>query len=225
MTKLISQKPDWCHIQIGSDMMWWTQKLSNESDWDMDRYGILDPKQVSHITDSCHSLRDYSFDPDLIDSAFFAFRIEEELPNQIVRLVRVKESLLDSDELLFALPDMRDDEKGPYADFLEKIIHSRVQLLKDLISSKGSISVEELEDNIRESSDLMDGETIHCFNQLTAILEYVPEGIELEDEDEKDIKNDKEDLKDFPDIDVEENIIQDPSLRWDEDEEEAIETV
>ncbi len=218
MAKTSSQL-EWCIIRLGDDMNWWVVEISNAIHWDMDGLSIIDPKQINHIIDLCESLRGYGFDPDLINSAFFKFRIEKEQKNGHVRLTRVRDSLLESEDQLFALPEIMDEEKGPYADFFDQITKSRVKLLNVLIEFDESLTIDELEEEIRgrQNNDYFEGRAVHFFNEITAILEYVPAGFELDvGEDTSTTK--KETHEEFPDIDVvEEKIEEDETMKWDED--------
>ena len=97
--------------------------------------------------------------------------------------------------------------------------------LNDLIDFSQKLTVEELEEEIREAqnADFMEGRASHFFTELTSILEYVPEGFELEDEDE-DAQSKSEDdeleknLADVEDAD-DEKIEEDETMKWDEEEE------
>ena len=213
---------EWCIIRLGEDINWWVTEISDEIRWDVDGLGLIDPRQFGHLLDLCEPLRQYGFDPELLDDVFFKFRIDKELKGGHVRLVRVTESLLDSDESLFALPDILDEEKGPYADFLDQITKFRVKLLNDLIDFEHNLTIDELEEEIRErhNSDFIDGRSVHFFVEINDILEYVPEGFELDLEDE-DLATDDDALTDIPEIEEDdEKIVEDETMRWDEDEEE-----
>ena len=215
-------KLKWCVIELGEDTQWWVTEISDDTHWDVDGLGIIDPKQIAHIIDVCEPLREYGFDPEIIDQAFFAFVIEKETKGGGVRLARTRESLIEGEESAFALPDVMDDSKGPYADFLDQITRARVKLLNDLIEFDQNLTIEELEEDIRErqNAEYFEGRPVHFFNEITAILEYVPEGYELDSDDEEDLEDD-DDLDDIPDIEVdEESIVEDDTMKWDEDEEE-----
>ena len=87
--------------------------------------------------------------------------------------------------------------------------------------------MEELEEEIRESQngDYLEGRATHYFTELTSILEYVPEGFELDDDDESTPKSEDEVLeKDLADVDAgtdtEETIVADETMKWDEEEED-----
>lgn len=217
-------KLEWCIVRLGEDLNWWVEEISDEIHWDVDGLSIIDPRQVNHLMDLLEPLRDYDFQPAVFDDAFFKFRIEKKLDDQRLRLVRVNESLFESEDLLFALPDVIDEEKGPYADSLDHITQLRVKLLNDLIEFEQKFTVEEMEDDIREeqNADFMEGRAVHCFRELLDILEFVPEGYELDGDEES---NDEEDIEEsFPDLDDEdEKIEEDETMKWDEDEDEESE--
>jgi len=214
-------KLDWCIVRLGEDLNWWVEETSDEIHWDVDALGIIDPRQLGHVMDLLEPLREYGYDAENIEGAFYTFHIDKELKSQKVRLTRLNESLLETDDQAFALPDMTDEEKGAYADFLDQISRARVKMLNDLIEFDQSLTVDELEEAIRErqNTDYFEGRAVHPFNEITAILEYVPEGYEL-DIDE-DVVGGKEDaLEDIPDFEEDgESIEEDETMRWEEDEE------
>ena len=104
---------DWSIVRLGDDHNWWVAETSDPVRWDVDGLSIVDPRQVAHLIELVDPLRDYGFDQDLLAAAFFPFRIEKDLGAGKVRLKRVKESILDSDEKLFALADVLDEQNGP----------------------------------------------------------------------------------------------------------------
>lgn len=220
-------KLEWCIVRLGEDLNWWVEEISDEIHWDVDGLSIIDPRQIGHLMELLDPLRDYDFQSAVFDDAFFKFRIEKKLDDQRLRLVRVNESLFESEEMLFALPDVIDEEKGPYADCIDHITAMRVKLLNDLIEFEQKFTIEELEDDIREeqNADFMEGRAIHCFRELLDILEFVPEGYEL-DADEDSSSSDDEDIEEsFPDLDEEdEKIEEDETMKWDEDDDEEEES-
>ncbi|NDV62103.1 hypothetical protein G0Q06_06560 [Puniceicoccales bacterium CK1056] len=217
-----NQKLDWCLARIGEDMNWWVVEVSDAIHWDVDGLGLIDPRQMSYILEQCDALREYGFDADLVDEAFISLKIEKEEKKEKVRLVKNKESLLEDDNTHFALPDVIDEEKGPYADFLDTITRFRVKMLNDLIEFDQNLTVDELEDEIRErqNQEYMEGKAVHPFVEVISILEYVPEGYEL-DEDES-AKGDEDEIDDIPEFKEEESekLEEDETMRWDEEEEE-----
>ena len=215
----------WAITRLGDDHNWWVEELSDTVHWDVDGLSIIDPRQIDHIVELCEPLREYGLDLDDIDTAFIPFRIDKDLGEGRVRLVRVRDSFLESEEKLFALPDVVDEENGPYADFLDQITRARVKMLNDLFDFEQKLTVDEVEDQLREeqSNRFMEAKSIHLFDEVIAILDYVPEGWEADDD--APIKAAAEESEDeFPDIEDdedEEKLKGDASLKWDEDEEDA----
>ena len=216
---------EWCIVRLGEDHNWWVEEVSDPVRWDVDGLSIIDPRQVQHIIDLIEPMRDYGFDQDVMERAFFPFRIEKDLGAGRVRLIRVKDSLFESEDKLFALPDLLDEENGPYADFLDHITRMRVKMLNDLFDFEQKLSVDEVEDELREARniDFMEGKAVHVFTEITAILDYAPAGWEGEEEGERPAaKEDQLDDEELPALDEaeEERLKNDQSLKWDEEEED-----
>src|SRR5271165_4965234 len=213
---------EWCVVRLGEDHNWWVAETSDPVRWDVDGLSIVDPRQVAHLVELVDSLRDYGFDQDVFEAAFIPFRIERDLGSGKVRLKRVKESLFDSDEKLFALPDVLDEENGPYADLLDHLTRCRVKMLNDLFDFEAKLSVDEVEDEIREEQNthFIEGKAVHTFSELCAILDYMPEGMDSDEELPSKAAEEEED--DLPTIDAEEEekLKNDESLKWDEDADE-----
>ncbi|HVU24083.1 MAG TPA: hypothetical protein VHE13_08165 [Opitutus sp.] len=215
---------DWCIVRLGEDHNWWVAETSDPVRWDVDGLSIIDPRQLSHLIDLVDPLRDYAFDQDVMEQAFILFRIEKDLGGGKVRLKRTKESLFESEEKLFALPDSLDEENGPYADLLDHLTRCRVKMLNDLFEFESKLTVDEVEDELREAqnSRFIEGKAVHAFEELTAILDFMPAG--YESDDEQPAKSlDEEGDDDLPELDEEEEekLKNDESLKWDEDEEDA----
>jgi len=181
----------------------------------------VDPRQVAHLIELVDALRDYGFHQDLFEAAFIPFRIERDLGSGKVRLKRVKESIFESDEKLFALPDILDEENGPYADLLDHLTRCRVKMLNDLFTFESKLTVDEVEDEIREEQNthFIEGKAVHTFAELCAILDYMPEGIDADEEHPSKAAEEEEEGDDLPALDAEEEekLKNDESLKWDED--------
>jgi hypothetical protein len=187
--------------------------------------GIIDPRQFQYILDLLEPLGDYGLQNELVEEAFYPFTIDEVEKDKSVVLKRIQDSILENEEQLFALPNVMDEEKGPYADLIDHITKLRVKLLNDLIDFSQSFTIEELEEEIREAqnSDFMEGRASHFFSEMTAILEYVPEGFELDDEESSGPKSEDEELEEeLSDVeaDTSETIEADDTMKWEEEEEE-----
>ena len=214
---------DWCIVRLGEDHNWWVDEVSDPIRWDVDGLSIIDPRQMAHLIELVEPLRDYGFDQDVMEAAFIAFRIEKEAGPQRVRLKRVKDSFFESEEKLFALADIVDEENGPYADLLDHLTRCRVKMLNDIFDFESKLTVDEVEDEIREdqNTSFIEGKAIHTFDELSAILDYVPAGWETEEGEERASKGEEDiDDEDLPEIDAEEEekLKNDGSLKWDEED-------
>ncbi len=214
---------EWCVVRLGEDLNWWVDELSDDVHWDVDGLSIIDPRQMSYIIDLIEPLNDYGFEANLLEAAFFPFRIEKDLGEGRVHLRRANESFLDTEDHLFALPNLIDEETGPYADFIDHITKLRVKLLNDTIDFEQKLTMDEIEEEIREeqNSNFIEGSAVHLFTEIVNILEYVPAGYESDDEEEGKARAIEEEVSDdFPDIDEneEEELKKDESLRWEDDE-------
>lgn len=218
-----SPQLEWCVVRLGEDHNWWVDEVSDPVHWDVDGLSIIDPRQVDHIMELIEPLREYGFDQDVFERAFIPFRIAKDLGKGKIRLTRVKQPLLESEEKLFALPDVIDEENGPYADFLDHITRLRVKMLNEVLDLEEKLTVDEVEDQIREAqnSDFIEGKAVHLFNEVTAILDFTPDGFS-DDDEESDKSRSAEDEDDLPDVEEEEDekMKNDSSLKWDEDEDE-----
>jgi len=218
---------EWCIVRLGDDHNWWVDEVSDSIHWDVDGLSIIDPRQVDHLIELIEPLREYGFDADIFERAFISFRIFKDLGKGKVRLSRTKEPLLESEEKLFALPDIIDEENGPYADLLDHLTRLRVKLLNDLFDFEEKLTVDEVEDQIREAenNDFIEGKAVHLFNEITAILDFMPAGYGDEDEETAPGKRAKTEASDddLPEIEEEEDerMKNDASLKWDDEDEEG----
>lgn len=212
---------EWCIVRLGEDHNWWVTETSDPVRWDVDGLSIVDPRQVAHLIELVDALRDYGFQQDVFEAAFIPFRIERDLGAGKVRLKRVKESIFESDEKLFALPDILDEENGPYADLLDHLTRCRVKMLNDLFTFESKLTVDEVEDEIREDQNthFIEGKAVHTFSELCAILDYMPDGIDSDEEHPSKAVEEEEEEDDLPALDAEEEekLKNDESLKWDED--------
>jgi len=219
-----SPQLEWCIVRLGEDHNWWVDEISDPVHWDVDGLSIIDPRQVDHIIELIEPLREFGFDSDLFERALIPFRITKDLGKGKVRLARTKQPLLESEEKLFALPDVIDEENGPYADFLDHITRLRVKLINELLVLEEKLTVDEVEDQLREAqnNDFIEGKAVHLFSEITAILDFMPAGHGEDDEDgDKGAAEDEDD--DLPEVEEEdeEKLKNDSSLKWDEDDEDG----
>jgi hypothetical protein len=173
-------KLEWCVVRLGKDLNWWVEEISDPIAWDVEGLAILDPKQSAYILDLMEPMREYSLQEDLREEAFFKFRIDKDMGNGKIRLVRVVNDILEPEEPIFLLPDVVDDEKSAYADFLDHLTKVRVKMLNDLIDFKQRLTIDEIEEAISEThhSHFLEFKSVHVFNELRSIIEYIPPGFE-----------------------------------------------
>ena len=218
-----SAKLSWCKIRLGKDLNWWVNETSDKINWDIDGLSVIDPRQAAHMLETLDGLREYGLDDAIVEKAFIPFSIEAKEGKADVKITRSNESVYDADDQhLFLLPDCVDDD-SPYADFLDHITKLQVKMLNDTFDFEKDVSIDELEEEIREchNNDYMEGRAIHAFSEVMDILEYVPEGYSLEEDEDEEKEDDEEtyeDIEDLPDDD--EDIEEDETMHWDEDDED-----
>ena len=213
---------DWCVVRLGDDHNWWVAEVSDPVRWDVDGLSIVDPRQVAHLIELVEPLRDYGFSQEIMEAAFIPFRIEKDLGAGKIRLKRVKDTLFESEEKLFALADTIDEENGPYADLLDHITRCRVKMLNDLFNFESKLTIDEVEDELREeqNASFIEGKAVHTFDELISILDFVPEGWDTDEERPASKDHDGAEEHDLPELDEaeEEKLKNDESLKWDDAE-------
>lgn len=218
-----SPKLSWCKVRLGKDLNWWVFETSDNVNWDIDGLSIMDPRQAAHIFETLESLRPYGLDESVVEKAFLPFAIDSRIGKDGIKLVRSDESIFDAEEQqLFLLPDTIDDERSPYAEFLDHITKLQVKMLNDTFHFEQDVEIEDLEEQIREkySNDYMEGRAIHVFLEMLDILEYAPAGYSLDDDDDEIKKTPQEENYDEIEDIAEEDIAEDDTMKWDEDEDD-----
>ena len=219
----------WCTIRFKEKAgNWWVKDNSDPKHYDPDGLGILDPFQLPWVLDMMDPLREYGLSNEILEAAFVPFQAQEIEKDQTVRLVRVAEHILDSEEQLFALPNIKDGDKGAYEDFLEHVMRLRVKLINDTIKLEQKLTVEDVDEQLSElrNQAMIEGRDIHPFEEITDILEFVPPGHEVpvdEDDDDKPSRTQSaaEEIADLPDVETEVDKDMEKNLRWDDEEEGA----
>ena len=218
----------WCTIRFKEkEGNWWVKENSDPKHDEPDGLGILDPFQFPWVLDMMDPLREYGLSNEILEAAFVPFQAQdiEKDKDQTVRLVRVAEHILDCEEQLFALPNVKDGDKGAYADFLEHIMRLRVKLINDTIKLEQKLTVEDVDEQLSElrNQAMIEGRDIHPFEEITDILEFVPQGHEVPGDDDDDDKPARpqgaaEDIADLPDVEEVDKDME-KNLRWDDEEE------
>lgn len=219
----------WCTIRYKKETgNWWVKENSDPKHYDPDGLGILDPHQFPWVLDMMDPLREYGLSNEILEAAFVPFQVHSIDKDETVRLARVAEHILDSEEQLFALPNIKDGDKGSYADFLEHIMRLRVKLINDTIKLEQKLTVEDVDEQLSElrNQAMIEGRDIHPFEEITDILEFVPAGHEVPGEDDDEDKPSRtvsaeEEIADLPEVEDDEKLDKEfeGKLKWDEDEE------
>ena len=217
-----SPKLNWCKVRLGKDLNWWVTETSDNINWDIDGLSVIDPRQAAHIFETLDSLRPYGLDESVVEKAFIPFAIDSRIGKDGIKLLISDESAFEAEEQqMFLLPDMIDDERSPYAEFLDHITKLQVKMLNNTFHFEQDIEIDDIEEQIREkySQDYMEGRAIHVFLEVLDILEYVPSGYSLDELDDEDGKKklDEENYDEIEDI-TEEEIAEDDTMKWDEEE-------
>ena len=217
-----SPKLNWCKVRLGKDLNWWVTETSDNINWDIDGLSVIDPRQAAHIFVSLDSLRPYGLDESVVEKAFIPFAIDSRIGKDGIKLLISDESAFEAEEQqMFLLPDMIDDERSPYAEFLDHITKLQVKMLNNTFHFEQDIEIDDIEEQIREkySQDYMEGRAIHVFLEVLDILEYVPSGYSLDELDDEDGKKklDEENYDEIEDI-TEEEIAEDDTMKRDEEE-------
>lgn len=176
-------KLEWCTVRFENESLWWVQSVNKGIHWGFDELGIIDPRQLQHVLELLGSMREYGLQDDIVEKAFFKFRLKKEMTNKRFRLERTRDSIYDPDQVLFILPDDIDEESGPFEDFMKHILRVRVRMLNDLIESDQPLTVEEVDAEIREAqaTDTLEEQSIHYFTEITTVLEYTPDGLDADE--------------------------------------------
>ena len=200
---MTTDKLEWCIVRLGNDFNWWVQEISDDIHWDVDHLSILDPKQVDYMMDMLSQINQYGFKKETLENAFFKFDIDKQLPSEnLIRLVRVNEDLSACSRPLFALPNVINDNDGPYAEFIDHIIALRVKFLNNMLTFKQPMTSEELEDAMRDEQHkkFIEGASVHLFDEIMFVLDYVPTGYSIDEDDQKEESDDEDiDLSGFDD--------------------------
>lgn len=216
-----SDKLKWCKVRLGKDLNWWVTETSDKVNWDSEGLSVIDPKQTEHMRDMLSELKEYGFEESILEKAFLPFSIDGETSDSSLKISRIKDSIVDNDEQLFLIPNTLDEEGSPYAEFLDHITKLQIKMLNDCLDFEEEYTIEELETEIRDRyhSDYMEGKAIHSFHEVMDIVEFIPFGYSLEEDDSEKIdKKDDEDYSDIDDISEEEDIKEDETMRWDDDD-------
>ncbi|MDR0728178.1 MAG: hypothetical protein LBF21_00990 [Puniceicoccales bacterium] len=182
----------WCIAHLGDEGNWWVDSLSDETHWDMNRLGLIDPRQWDYLLELLSPLRDCGLQEELLEAAFCPLRIQKELPHRRVQLAVIDTGLASTDEKLFLLPYAQSDSEEAYAEWIDHLLRVRVEWLNRIFDFRQPLVPEDVEMHVldREGQKAPEGR-VHAFEEIASILEYVPEEVE-EEKEEGDLEEDSD---------------------------------
>jgi hypothetical protein len=204
---MATEKSNWCIVLLGDDLNWWVHEASDEVHCDAGNGGVLDPKQVEHMVDMLAQLRQYGLKDEVVANAFTTYSIDKEMPKEMLRICETKDNIFNPREPLFCLPNVVDDQEGPYLEFIDHIMALRVKLLNASLDFQEPLNLEEIEDILKaeQQERYISGIKIHAFDEIMSVLDYVPLGYSLDDIDEEQQPNNSLDLSEF-DEEIDESL-------------------
>ena len=191
--------------------------------------GIIDPKQFLLISELLDSMMVYGLESQLVDEAFFTFAIQGRTQGRAGQTFTGEGFSSEGRGHAFCFAGRLDEEKGPYADFLNHVTQIRVSMLNELIEFAEPYTQEEMEEVLAEkqNNDFLEGQRSHFSDELFAILDFVPEGFAIDADLEEDPDTAKDKTEDYSDLDTglevaekEEKLLPDEDLKWEEEEKE-----
>lgn len=176
MPSLQPARPEWIIVRLEDDLHWWMKEGSQDLPSVTAERGLLDPRQVAHLTQVLDAYRGYGFRPQLLAEAFQAYAVEAELADGRARLRRVDESIYNTSEQLFALPLVGEEGSGRYSEFLDALAAARIQLLNSTHQYVRECSAEEMYEELDalDNDRYFNTDTLHAFVEISEILEWKP---------------------------------------------------
>lgn len=159
-------------VRLGEDFNWWIE--SADDDQTASLRGVLDPRQVAHLTQVLGTYRAYGYRPQQLAAAFFIYRIDAEIAEGQLRLAATGESILEDGVEAFALPAVGNDDDGPYFELLDTITAARVRKLNATHHYARNCTEEEMTEELKmlDADRYFSDDTIHAFDEITEILEW-----------------------------------------------------
>src|SRR5262245_3279080 len=115
-------------VRLGDDYNWWVDSADEEAPTSRVR-SVLDPRQVAHLIQTLDEYRTYGYRPEQLTEAFYAYRIDSEISEGVLRLAAADQSLFEEGNEAFALPVITEDEDGAYYDFLDTVSTAHIRKL------------------------------------------------------------------------------------------------
>lgn len=164
------EPPAWIIVQLREDLNWWVSETANERSDAIAPYGLLDPRQLSHLVQTLGNYAADGLPASELLAAFYFYAVDRELSDGRLRLKHERHSRLDPELQLFALPGPRYDE------FLEALGAAHIRHINRQHHFARPCTEEEMYDelNLIATDRYFSAQPLHCFDELNAILEWNP---------------------------------------------------
>ena len=171
-----STAPQWIIARLGEDYNWWLESTSDDSAGPERLSGVLDPRQVTHLTPLLEKYRAHGLPSKLVMAAFKLYSLDSEIDEGRVRLALDEADELSEGGDLFAFPVIESEADGPYYEFLDALAAARVRLLNATHSYVQDCTEEEMFDelNALDTDRYFNADAMHCFDEIMQILDWSP---------------------------------------------------
>ena len=157
-------------------MNWWLEATSDDFVWPEGGLGVLDPRQVAHLTGQLADYRSHGLTPRRFTDAFHVYSLASEMEDGRQKLTLSKEEPGAAGGELFALPILEQDGEGPYYEFLDALGAARIRKL----NATHHYACNCTEADMFEELDTLALDryfgltTTHVFDEINEILEWEP---------------------------------------------------
>ena len=176
MTAQRPSPPSWIIVRLGDDMNWWLESTSDDFVWPEGGLGVLDPRQVAHLTEQLTDYSSHGFALRRVTDAFNVYALASEIEDGHLKLTLSEEKLGASGGELFALPILGEDDGGPYYEFLDALCSARIRKLNAthhyVCNCTEADMFEELD--VLGLDRYFGSATTHVFDEINEILEWEP---------------------------------------------------
>ena len=176
MTTQPPSPPRWIIVRLGNDMNWWLESTGDDFAWPEGGVGVLDPRQVAHLTEQLTDYRGHGLTPRRFADAFHVYSPAAEMEDGLLKLNLSEEKLGEASGETFAVPILEQDGGGPYYEFLDALCAARIRKLNATHHYARNCT----EDDMFEELDALDldrylgSTTAHAFDEINEILEWEP---------------------------------------------------
>lgn len=166
----------WIVARLGEDLNWWLESTNLSGETAPTLSGVLDPRQVKHLSEILEQYEAHGLRPGQLETAFKLYTLESEVDEGRVRLAASEGETFATDSNVFALPITEGDEENPYGLFLEALATARIRKINADHKFAEKCTVEEMFEELDalDTDRYINADAMHCFEEITQILEWSP---------------------------------------------------